>query len=138
MRLRAFAILRITGVLLAAAPLLAHHSFAAEYDAKKPIELKGVITKVDWMNPHVYFYIDVKDDSGNTINWGCEAGAPGALSRRGFKKSDMKLGDTVVVDGYLAKDGSHLVDARRVTLPDGRIVAGASAGDGGPGENPNQ
>ena len=80
-----------------------------------------------------YFYIEVKDDQGNVVKWGCEAGAPGALSRRGFKRGDIKSGDTLIVDGYLAKDSSNLIDARRVTLPDGRIVAGGSAGDGGPG-----
>jgi len=79
MRLRALAIVGVTGVLLAAAPLLAHHSFAAEYDAKKPFEMKGVITKVDWMNPHVYFYIDVKDESGKTSNWAFEMGPPRLL-----------------------------------------------------------
>ena len=114
--------------------LLAHHSFAAEFDGSKPIRLTGALVKVEWTNPHSYFYIDVKDEAGTVATWGCEAGAPGALSRRGFKRGDLKLGDTVVVDGYRAKDGSHLVDARRVTLPDGRIVSGASAGDGGPGE----
>jgi hypothetical protein len=117
-----------------AVPLLAHHSFAAEFDGSKPIRLTGALVKVEWTNPHSYFYIDVKDETGNVATWGCEAGAPGALSRRGFKRGDLKLGDTVVVDGYRAKDGSHLVDARRVTLADGRIVSGASAGDGGPSE----
>ena len=120
--------------LTAAWPLLAHHSFAAEFDGSKAIRLTGAITKVEWTNPHSYFYIAVKDESGNVATWGCEAGAPGALTRRGFKRGDLKLGDTVIVDGYRAKDGSRLVDARRVTLPDGRIVSGASAGDGGPGE----
>lgn len=115
--------------LVAAVPVAAHHSFAAEFDGTKVIRLKGTLTKIEWTNPHSYFYIDVKDESGKVINWGCEAGAPGALSRRGFRKGDIKLGDTLVVDGYLAKDGSNIVDARRVTLPDGRIVAG-SAGDG--------
>jgi len=124
--------------LLSTIPVAAHHSFAAEFDGTKAIRLRGTLTKIEWTNPHTYFYLDVKDDSGNTVNWGCEAGAPGALSRRGFKKSDMKLGDTLIVDGYMAKDGSHLIDARRVTLPDGRIVSGASAGDGGPGEGANQ
>jgi hypothetical protein len=114
--------------------LLAHHSFAAEFDGSKPIRLTGALAKIEWTNPHSYFYIEVKDDSGAVVTWGCEAGSPGALSRRGFKRGDLRLGDTVIVDGYLAKDGSHLVDARRVTLPDGRIVSGASAGDGGPGE----
>ena len=120
--------------VLSAIPLAAHHSFAAEFDGTKAVRLRGTLSKIEWTNPHSYFYIDVKDEKGNVVNWGCEAGSPGALSRRGFKKGDIKLGDELVVDGYLAKDGSHLVDARRVTLPDGRIVAGGSAGDGGPGE----
>src|ERR1051325_10787174 len=115
-----------------AAPLVAHHSFAAEFDATQAIRLKGVLSKIEWSNPHTYFYIDVKDDNGTVANWGCEAGSPGALSRRGFKKGDIKLGDTIVVDGYRAKDGSHLIDARRVTLPDGRRIDGGSEGDGGP------
>jgi len=120
--------------IASAARLQAHHSFAAEFDGSKPIRLTGALAKIEWTNPHTYFYIEVKDDAGAMVTWGCEAGSPGALSRRGFKRGDLKLGDTVIVDGYLAKDGSHLVDARRVTLPDGRIVSGASAGDGGPGE----
>jgi uncharacterized protein DUF6152 len=117
---------------LAGARLVAHHSFAAEFDGSKSIRLTGTLTKVEWTNPHSYFYIDVKNEDGTIAKWGCEAGSPGALSRRGFKRGDLKLGDTVIVDGYRAKDGSNLVDARRVTLPDGRIVSGASAGDGGP------
>jgi hypothetical protein len=112
--------------------LLAHHSFAAEFDASKALRLTGTLAKVEWTNPHTYFYIDVKEENGSTVRWGCEAGAPGALSRRGFKRGDLKLGDTVIVDGYRAKDGSRLMDARRVTLPDGRVLSGASAGDGGP------
>jgi hypothetical protein len=129
-----FALVVAVVATIAAAPLMGHHSFAAEFDGSKPIRLTGALVKVEWTNPHSYFYIDVKDETGIVATWGCEAGAPGALSRRGFKRGDLKLGDTVVVDGYRAKDGSHLVDARRVTLPDGRIVSGASAGDGGPGE----
>lgn len=121
--------------LAAGWPAAAHHSFAAEFDGTKAVRLRGTLTKMEWTNPHSYFYIDVKDDKGNVVNWGCEAASPGALSRRGFKRGDVKLGDTVIVDGYRAKDGSHLIDARRVTLPDGRIVSGGSAGDGGPGEN---
>ena len=123
----------IIGLCLAAAvPLAAHHSFAAEFDGTKAIRLSGALAKIEWTNPHSYFYIDVKDESGAVTRWGCEAGSPGALSRRGFKRGDIKLGDTIIVDGYRAKDGSNLIDARRVTLPDGRIVSGASAGDGGP------
>jgi Family of unknown function (DUF6152) len=122
------------GILAVAsgAPLLAHHSFAAEFDASKAIRLNGTLAKVEWTNPHIYFYIDVKDETGNVVRWTCESGAPGALSRRGWKRGDLKLGDTIVVDGYRAKNGSNMVDARRVTLADGRIVSGASAGDGGP------
>jgi len=120
-------------IFAGAVPLLAHHSFAAEFDATKALRLAGSLTKIEWTNPHTYFYIDVKDAGGNVVRWGCEAGSPGALSRRGFKRGDIKLGDMIIVDGYRAKDGSNLIDARRVTLPDGRIVSGASAGDGGPG-----
>jgi hypothetical protein len=122
------------GILAVAsgATLSAHHSFAAEFDASKAIRLNGTLAKVEWTNPHIYFYIDVKDESGNVVRWTCESGAPGALSRRGWKRGDLKLGDPIVVDGYRAKNGSNMVDARRVTLADGRIVSGASAGDGGP------
>jgi hypothetical protein len=120
--------------LAANARLSAHHSFAAEFDGSKAIRITGIITKVEWTNPHSYFYLDAKGEDGSTVRWTCEAGSPGALSRRGFKRGDLKLGDTVIVDGYRAKDGSNMVDARRVTLPDGRIVSGASAGDGGPAD----
>jgi hypothetical protein len=120
--------------LAGAIPLCAHHSFAAEFDGHAVVRLTGTLTKVDWANPHTYFYVDVKDDKGKVETWGCEAGAPGALSRRGLKKIDLKIGDSIVVDGYRAKDGSHLVDARRLTLADGRTIFGGSAGDGGPGE----
>lgn len=110
----------------------AHHSFAAEFDATKAIRVTGTLAKVEWTNPHTYFYVDVKDDNGTVVRWACESGAPGALSRRGFKRSLLKLGDTLIVDGYRAKNGANLMDARRVTLPDGQVLSGASAGDGGP------
>lgn len=132
MNIRFAAVAAAAGLLAVAPNVSAHHSFAAEFDGNKTVRLVGKLTKIEWTNPHAYFYLDVEDDSGKISHWGCEAGAPGALSRRGFKKGDIKLGDTLVVDGYLAKDGSHLVDARRVTLPDGRSVSGGSAGDGGP------
>lgn len=111
---------------------VAHHSFAATFDASKAIRVTGTLARVDWTNPHIYFYVDVKDDTGAVVRWACESAAPGALSRRGFKRSLLKLGDTLIVDGYRAKNGANLMDARRVTLADGQILSGASAGDGGP------
>lgn len=125
----------VAAALLTAVPAYAHHSFAAEFDGSKPTRLVGKITRVEWTNPHSYFYVDVVDGKGKSTNWGCEGAGPGALSRRGWKKGDLKIGDTIVVDGYRAKDGSHLIDARRVTFPDGRSVYGGSPGDGGPGDN---
>ena len=126
------------GLLALSLPVAAHHSFSAQFDASKAVRLVGTLTKIEWTNPHSYFYVDVKDDSGNVAKWTCEGAAPGALSRRGFKKGDIKLGDTLIVDGYRAKDGSNLIDARRVTLPDGRSIYGGTPGDGGPGEAPAQ
>jgi len=110
----------------------AHHSFAAEFDGKKPIRIEGTLSKLEWTNPHSYFYVDVKDEKGNTVTWGCEGANPGALSRRGFKKGDVKLGDKIIVDGYAAKDGSRLMDARRIYL-NGKPIFGGTEGDGGPG-----
>jgi len=120
--------------LAAAYPALAHHSFSAEFDGSKVIELKGAVTKIEWANPHVYFYMDVKDEKGATTNWGCETTSPGSLHRQGWTRDTLKVGDQVIVDGYPARDGSKLADARRVTLPDGRRIFGGTPGDGGPGE----
>jgi hypothetical protein len=129
-------ILAMIGLALAVTlPVAAHHSFAAEFDASKAIRVRGSLVDNQWTNPHTDIYLNVTDDQGKVVKWACEAGAPGALSRRGFKRGDLKLGDTIVVDGYRAKDGSFLMDARRVTLPDGRVVSGGSAGDGGPGDS---
>jgi hypothetical protein len=115
MKPAAFALLA-GGLFVAAVPLMAHHSFAAEYDSKKPIKLQGIVTKVDWMNPHVYFYIDVKDESGNIVNWGLEMGPPNGLQRSGWTRNTMKIGDEVIVEGTLAKDGSNQANARSVFL----------------------
>jgi hypothetical protein len=113
-------------------PLLAHHSFSAEFDGTKPIQLKGTVTRIDWANPHVYFYIDIKGADGKVENWGCETAGPGGLLRRGWKRDSLKVGDEVTVNGYRAKDGSKLADARHITLPDGRRIFGGTPGDGGP------
>jgi hypothetical protein len=130
-RLLPYAILALGAVFaLRSAPASAHHSFAAEFDASKPITLKGVVTRIDWMNPHVWFYINVKDEEGGaTTRWGCEMGAPHQLQGRGWLRDTMKIGDVVTVNGALARDGSKRANARSVTTADGRTLGAASSGD---------
>jgi len=118
------------GVLLCSAGLAAHHSFAAEYDVKKPTTLTGRVTRIEWTNPHVHFFIDVTDTSGAVVNWEFTMGAVNGLLRRGWTMSLVKAGDTVTVDGYLARDGSHLANARLVTLSDGRKMSGGTMPEG--------
>ena len=101
---------------LAAAPAFAHHSCAAEFDANKPVTMTGTVTKVEWMNPHVWFYVDVKDESGKVSNWGFEMGSPNGLMRAGWTRKSMNLGDVVTIEGSRAKDGSNHVNARTVAL----------------------
>jgi hypothetical protein len=125
-------VLGSAGLLLAALPVLAHHSFAAEYDSKE-ITLTGTITKVEWTNPHIYFYMDVKDSSGNVVNYAVEGYPPNTLKRTGFTKADLKIGDTVTVTAYPAKDSTNRVAGREVTFPDGgKKFAGPAAGNGPP------
>ncbi len=122
----------LTLLVFAIVPLMAHHSFSAEYDSSKPVKVKGVVTKVDWMNPHVYFFMDVTDESG-TSNWGFEMGPPNGLQKSGWNKNTIKIGDEVTVDGTLAKDGSKQANVRTVTLTNtGQRLRGASS----EGKNP--
>lgn len=116
-------------LVAAALPILAHHSFAAEFDNTKPVTLKGNITKVDWMNPHIWMYLDVKDEKGDMQHWQCEGGPPNTLTRNGWTKNALKIGDAVTIDGMLAKDASKTCNARNVKLPDGRTVFAGAAGD---------
>jgi uncharacterized protein DUF6152 len=116
------------GSILTVVPALAHHSFAAEYESKE-ITLTGVITKVEWTNPHIYFYIDVKDASGNMVNWAVEGYPPNTLKRTGFTRDDLKVGDTVTITAYPAKDSSTRVAGRQITFPNGgKKFAGPASG----------
>ena len=118
--------------MLAAVPVFAHHSFEAEYDFNKQMKVTGTVTKVEWMNPHAHFYVDVKDESGKVTNWNFELGALPVLIKQGWKKDSLKAGDQVTVEGFLAKDGTKaMANARRVLLPDGRRVFGGSSADTG-------
>ena len=114
---------------LSALPLLAHHSFAAEYDDSKPVKVTGVVTRVEWQNPHIWFYVDSKDETGKVTHWAFSGGAPGQLMRRGIYKDVIQPGMTVHVDGFRAKDGSNNANGAIVSFPDGRTVFTAGAED---------
>ena len=123
------------GWLLAAAmPVSAHHAFAAEFDADSPVEFSGKVTKVEWINPHVWIHIDVEKDDGTTENWGFEAGTPNVLFRRGFTRRSLLPGAAVLVDGYQAKDGTNRANGRDITLADGTKLFLGSSGTGAPWE----
>jgi Family of unknown function (DUF6152) len=121
------------GLLISGGPALAHHSFAAEYDANQPLTLKGTVTKIEWTNPHARFYISVKDEKGALTDWNLELASPNGLVRNGWTRKTLNVGDEVTVQGSAARDGSKMANARVVTLADGRqVFAGSSGGDAPP------
>jgi Family of unknown function (DUF6152) len=121
------------GLLFSMTPVLAHHAFTAEFDASKRLKMAGTVTSLEWTNPHVWLYVDVKDEGGKVTNWGFEMGSPNTLIRQGWRRTALKQGDQITVEGYAAKDGSNIGNARNVTLPDGtKVFAGSPQTDGGP------
>ncbi len=122
----------LLGLAAASLPAVAHHSFAAEFDETKPVKVSGTVTKVEWQNPHIWFYVDSKDESGKVTHWAFSGGAPGQLMRRGITKDVIQPGTTVVVEGFRAKDGTNNANGSKVTFADGRSVFTAS------GQEPTQ
>lgn len=134
LRTKATVLAAVIGMLLAALPVAAHHSFAAEFDDHQPVKLTGTVTKLEWMNPHARFYVDIKDDKGVVSNWEFELAALNALIRAGWTRNSLKPGDVITVEGFRAKDGSKLANATAVTLANGkRVFAASSHGDTGSG-----
>ena len=121
------------GLFMAASfPLAAHHSFAAEFDSTKAVTLQGAVMKLDWMNPHIWIYLDTKDDSGTVAHWQCEGGPPNTLTRQGWTRDSLKIGDQATIEGFRSKDGTNTCNARSVKLPGGKSVFAGSADDGAP------
>jgi hypothetical protein len=132
MRMPLFIVAASLVVLAASAPLVAHHSFAAEFDGSKPVTLTGTVTKMDWINPHAWLHMDVNGPDGKTVGWMVEGGAPNSLLRRGWNKNSVPPGTTVTVQGFRARDGSNRANGREVTLPDGKKLFIGSPGTGAP------
>jgi len=135
MRIRIVAMSVAAGLIMAAAPVWAHHAFAAEFDASKPVKLRGTVTRIEFINPHSWIHIDVKGADGTVVNWMVEGGSPNALIRRGVNKNTIPEGSEVVVDGYQAKDGSNKANGRNVTFADGRKLF---VGGSNPDEQPSK
>jgi hypothetical protein len=130
MKAKTSLVLAGVGLMLAGIPILAHHSFAAQFDRNKPVTLTGPVTKIEWINPHARFFMDAKNSAGKLANWEIELSSTAGLLRRGWTRNSLKIGETVTVNGSLAKDGSNLANATTVTLSDGkRVFAGSSGGD---------
>ena len=130
--------LAVLGILATVAPIYAHHAFAAEFDSAKPIKLRGTVTKMEWINPHSWIHIDVKGPDGKVTNWMVEGGSPNALFRRGLTKESLPVGTEILVDGYMAKDGTNRANGRDITFPDGRKLFLGSSGTGAPGDTPEK
>jgi hypothetical protein len=135
MKIKQIAVIIGAGAVLSAVPAWAHHAFAAEFDAKKPVHLEGVVTKVELINPHSWIHVDVKSADGSVTSWMVEAGSPNVLLRRGFTKATIASGTPVVVEGYQSKDGSQRANGRDVTLPNGQKLFLGSQGTGAPYED---
>ena len=140
MRKRLMIVMAGASLLLTAVPVWAHHAFAAEFDAKKPVKLEGKVTKMEWINPHAWIHIDVKNADGTVTNWMIEGGTPNTLLRRGFTKDSLAIGTDVVVDGYQAKDGSFRANGRDITFTDGRklFLGSNNANEGAPYQEPEK
>ena len=123
-------------VLVAAAPVWAHHAFAAEFDGNKQIKLRGTVAKMEWINPHAWLHLDVKGSDGTVVSWMIELGPPNALLKRGWTKKDVPAGIELIVEGYLAKDGAMRANGRDITFPDGKKLFAGSSGTGTPDERP--
>ena len=133
MRTKLFRVVAVGSLLVAAAaPVLAHHSFAAEFDANKPVTIKGTVVKMEWQNPHSWIHIEVKGPDGKVETWAVEGGAPNALIRRGWTKASVPAGIEIIVDGFQAKDGSFRANGRDITFPDGKRLFIGSSGTGAP------
>ena len=134
------ALVAAIGLLGMTAPVAAHHAFSAEFDANRPIKLEGVVTKVEWINPHSWIHIEVKKKDGTSEAWMIEAGAPNSLTRRGFTKESLPIGTKIIVDGYQAKDGAARANGRDLTFPDGKKLFMGSSGTGAPldGRDPTE
>jgi hypothetical protein len=140
MRSRLFGVVAGAAFAVAAAvvPVMAHHSFAAEFDAKKPVKLRGTVTKMEWINPHSWIHIDVKTPDGKVEQWMVEGGAPNALLRRGWNKNSLLPGTEILVEGFQAKDGAMRANGRDITFPDGKKLFVGSSGTGAPDERPEK
>ena len=131
---RAVFMLLLGGLLCPGVPVMGHHAFTAEFDAEKPVALEGTVTKVEWVNPHVWIHIDVSGPDGEVVNWAIEGGAPNALARRGWRPSALPVGSVIRVDGYQAKGGEPKANGRDITLPDGERLFMGSSGTGAPSD----